>query len=175
MGCLWLWQVGAALGCGAQASHCGGFFCCRAQALGLIALVVVTLGLSCRVACRVFLDQGSNLCPLHWQVIANHWATMEVPACLIFTDGVTVCICLHLLLMLFFTIYFFPSIFQDNTRTFFSTELSLVFPLGCKYSVLWGDRDSWYLPCPFPPMSLLVQQCMSLSVPLWDSNLFERN
>ena len=24
-------------------------------------------GLSCRSACGVFLDQGSNLCPLHWQ------------------------------------------------------------------------------------------------------------
>ena len=28
------WCVGAALRCGAQASHCGGFSCCGAQALG---------------------------------------------------------------------------------------------------------------------------------------------
>ena len=58
VGFLWLGQVGAPLCCGAQASHCGGFSCCRAQALGLIALVVGTLGLSCPIACRVFLDQG---------------------------------------------------------------------------------------------------------------------
>ena len=29
--------------------------------------VVVAHGLSCSVACGIFLDQGSNLCPLHWQ------------------------------------------------------------------------------------------------------------
>ena len=29
--------------------------------------VVVTHGLSCPAACVIFLDQGSNLCPLHWQ------------------------------------------------------------------------------------------------------------
>ena len=27
-------------------------------------------GLSCSVACGIVLDQGSNLCPLHWQVDA---------------------------------------------------------------------------------------------------------
>ena len=30
--------------------------------------VVVAHGLSCSVACGIFLDQGSNWCPLHWQV-----------------------------------------------------------------------------------------------------------
>ena len=29
--------------------------------------VVVAHGLSCPEACGIFLDQGSNLCPLHWQ------------------------------------------------------------------------------------------------------------
>ena len=29
--------------------------------------VVVSHGLSCSAACRIFPDQGSNLCPLHWQ------------------------------------------------------------------------------------------------------------
>ena len=29
--------------------------------------VVVAHGLSCSVACGIFPDQGSNLCPLHWQ------------------------------------------------------------------------------------------------------------
>ena len=70
----------AALGlsCGAWASHCGGFSCCRAQPLGAWASVVAARGLSssvvvahelsCSLACGIFLDQGSNLCPLHWQV-----------------------------------------------------------------------------------------------------------
>ena len=29
--------------------------------------VVVVHGLSCSTACGIFLDQGSNPCPLHWQ------------------------------------------------------------------------------------------------------------
>ena len=29
--------------------------------------VVVVHGLSCSAACGIFLDQGMNLCPLHWQ------------------------------------------------------------------------------------------------------------
>ena len=40
------------------------------RALGLQSLqeagsVVVAHGLSCSTACGIFLDQGSNLCPLH--------------------------------------------------------------------------------------------------------------
>ena len=31
------------------------------------ASVVVAHGLSCSTACGIFPDQGSNLCPLHWQ------------------------------------------------------------------------------------------------------------
>ena len=62
-----------------QASPCSGFSCCRAQALGARISVVVASGLwsagsvamahrpSCSAACRIFLDQGSTLCPLHWQ------------------------------------------------------------------------------------------------------------
>ena len=45
-GFLQLWQAGATLRCSAQASHCGGFSCCRAQALGARASVVVARGLS---------------------------------------------------------------------------------------------------------------------------------
>ena len=37
--------------------------------------VVVVQRLSCSVACGIFLDQGSNPCPLHW----DHCATREVP------------------------------------------------------------------------------------------------
>ena len=43
---LWLQRAGATLRCGARASHCGGFSCCGAQALGMRASVVVTRGLS---------------------------------------------------------------------------------------------------------------------------------
>ena len=61
------------------ASHCGGFSCCGAWALGAWASVVVVHGLyragsvvvahglSCSTACGNFPDQGLNLCPLHWQ------------------------------------------------------------------------------------------------------------
>ena len=38
--------MGSALRCGAQASHCGGFFCCGAKVLGVWASVVVAHGLS---------------------------------------------------------------------------------------------------------------------------------
>ena len=55
-----LWRTGL--------SSCG----MRAQQLWLTgsraqASVVVAHGLSCSVACGIFLDQGSNPCPLHWQ------------------------------------------------------------------------------------------------------------
>ena len=43
---LWLWRAGATLHCGAGASHCGGFSCHGAQALGVQASVVVAHGLS---------------------------------------------------------------------------------------------------------------------------------
>ena len=37
-------------------------------ALGHSGSVVVAHGLSCPAACGIFPDQGSNSCPLHWQV-----------------------------------------------------------------------------------------------------------
>ena len=43
---LWLRRAAATLRCGAWASHCDGFSCCRAQALGAWAPVVVAHGLS---------------------------------------------------------------------------------------------------------------------------------
>ena len=33
-----------------------------------VASLVVEQGLSCSAACEIFLDQGLNPCPLHWQV-----------------------------------------------------------------------------------------------------------
>ena len=44
-GFLQLWQAGATLRCGARTSHCGGFSCCGARALGTRASVVVAHGL----------------------------------------------------------------------------------------------------------------------------------
>ena len=67
--CLWTFiaWAGATFSWGARTSHGGGFSCCGPQALGAWALVVVVHGLSCSVACGIFLEQGLNPCPLHWQ------------------------------------------------------------------------------------------------------------
>ena len=45
--------------------------CCGAWALGHTASVVVAHGLSCLGPCGIFLDQGSDPFPLHWQVDAQ--------------------------------------------------------------------------------------------------------
>ena len=47
---------GYSLVCRARASHCGGFSCCGARALGRMGSVVLAQGLSCPRACRIFLD-----------------------------------------------------------------------------------------------------------------------
>ena len=59
---------------GAQASHCCGFYCWGAWAstvqvsrLQSKGSTVVVHGLSCSEVSGIFLDQGSNLCLLHWQ------------------------------------------------------------------------------------------------------------
>ena len=49
------------------ASHRSDFSCRGAQALDTRALVFAMCGLTCPTARGIFLDQGSNLCPLHWQ------------------------------------------------------------------------------------------------------------
>ena len=46
MGFLQLWRAGATLHCSEWASHCSGFSCCGARALGAWASVVVARGLS---------------------------------------------------------------------------------------------------------------------------------
>ena len=43
-------------------------------------------GLSCPKAWRIFLDQGSNWCPLHWQAILNHWTPKEAPPIFLKTE-----------------------------------------------------------------------------------------
>ena len=64
--------------CDEQASHC--FFFCRAQNVGCMGFpsvaprlwstgsIVVVHGLSCSAACGILLDQGWNLCLLHWEM-----------------------------------------------------------------------------------------------------------
>ena len=54
--------------CSAQASHCSDFLCCGAWVPGAEASVAVAQGLSCSKECGIFLDQGLNPCPRHWQV-----------------------------------------------------------------------------------------------------------
>ena len=64
-----MWQAGAPLHCSSQASHCAGFSCCRAHALGMWASVVAAHRLSCPVACGIFPNQQWNLWPLHRQIL----------------------------------------------------------------------------------------------------------
>ena len=53
--------------CAVQASHCDDFSWCRSQALGSWASAVAEHRFSCPVSCGIVPDQGSNMCPLHWQ------------------------------------------------------------------------------------------------------------
>ena len=46
--------------------------------------VFVAHGLSCSVACGIFLDQELNLCPLHWQVDSCPLYHQESPCAIIF-------------------------------------------------------------------------------------------
>ena len=80
MGFLSPWRAGAALSCGAQASHCSGFSC-GARALGTWASVVLRSCVhrfSSSTECEIFPDQGSNPCSTGRQIL-NHWTTREVP------------------------------------------------------------------------------------------------
>ena len=86
--CVWLSPVALSGSyCFAVASLCSSFSCCRAWALGMWASVVTAHGLrscglwalehwlsscgtwafSCSMACGIFLNQGLNHCPHHWQ------------------------------------------------------------------------------------------------------------
>ena len=60
-------ERGSLPSCGAGASHCSGFSCQGAWALQPVGFSSYGTRFSCSIACRVILDQGSNLCPLHWQ------------------------------------------------------------------------------------------------------------
>ena len=64
-------QVGATLHCGAWASHCGGFSCCGAWALGTRASVVVARGLSSCGSLALGLRLSS--CGTRAQLLCSTW------------------------------------------------------------------------------------------------------
>ena len=51
------------------------------------ASVVVAHGISCSTACGIFLGQGSNPCPLHWQVDSSPLRHQGSPLLLFITEG----------------------------------------------------------------------------------------
>ena len=113
--------AGATLHCGARVSHCGGFSCCGAQAVGAQASVVVAHGVSCSMACGIFLYQGSNTCPCIGRQILNHCATREAPnryilIAILIGSLFWVCFCRP---------FFFPSI--PNSSCDLMTDISVVF------------------------------------------------
>ena len=98
-GFLQLWRAGATLRCSARASHCGGFSCCGARALGAWASVVVARGLrscgsqalehrlsSCGTQAQLLHSmwylQGLNPCPLHWQADSQPLRHQGSPECI---------------------------------------------------------------------------------------------
>ena len=66
--CLWAFssceEQELLFSCHVQASQCGDISCFRARAIGLRVSIAVVPGLSRSVACGIFPEQGSNLCPL---------------------------------------------------------------------------------------------------------------
>ena len=64
-------RAGAALCCGTRASHCGGFSCCGARALGLQASAAVACGLS---SCGSWaLERRLNSCGSRAQLLCGMW------------------------------------------------------------------------------------------------------
>ena len=60
-------EQGLLSNCSAQAPHCGGFSHFGVWAFDCAGSVAVGHGLSCSATCGIFLDEGSNTCPLPWQ------------------------------------------------------------------------------------------------------------
>ena len=74
---LWLWSsvpgfpfavASLVVELSTRVSHRCGFSGCDSWPLQSTGSVVVLNGLSCSSVCGIFLDQGWNPCPLHWQV-----------------------------------------------------------------------------------------------------------
>ena len=62
--------------------------------------VVGAHGFCCSVACGIFPHQGSNPCPLHWQVDSSPWTTREVPCYIL---------CIHLPIDVYLSCFHVPS------------------------------------------------------------------
>ena len=83
-GFLWLWRAGSTLRCGAQASHCRGFSCCRARALGVQASVVVAHSLVAPWHAGSSQTRDRTRVPCIGRRILNHCAAREVPEPMVF-------------------------------------------------------------------------------------------
>ena len=57
-------------------------------AMASLEALVVVYWLSCPAACGIFLDQGWNLCPLHWQADSQTLDNQESPLPLLI-DGIS--------------------------------------------------------------------------------------
>ena len=71
--------IGATFHCNAWASHCSGFSCCGAWALGAQTSVVVSHGLSCCEAYGIFLAKYRTCVSCTSRQILIHQITREVP------------------------------------------------------------------------------------------------
>ena len=79
----------AAASGGHSSSRCTGLSLSRPLLLRstgsrCVGSVVVAHGPSCSTACGIFPDQGSNPCPLHWQVDSQPLRHQGSPVCLAF-------------------------------------------------------------------------------------------
>ena len=93
-------------------------------------------GPSCSAACRIFLDQGSNLCLLHWQVYSlplSH--RVSLPKCFVLT---------FLLLSKVLSTTMNSSDSRAEPRTQISLKPEVTFPLTISLSCLYkrgGGQD----------------------------------
>ena len=80
-------QVGVTVRCSVLASHCSGFFCCGAWALGCVGSVAVARGHCCPMACGIFPGHGSNPHSLYWQADSHPLCHQESPRSRIFNQA----------------------------------------------------------------------------------------
>ena len=78
-GCSNCGRQGLLSSCGVQASHCGSFSCCRAQALGVWASVVVArMGLVASRHVESFLSRDQTHVHRIGRWVLNQWTTRQV-------------------------------------------------------------------------------------------------
>ena len=77
--------------CCTRASHCGGFSCCGARALGLVGSVAVTLRLGCSKAGGSSQTRDQTHIPCIVRGILNHWTTREAQNVYILWHGAFCC------------------------------------------------------------------------------------